>query len=36
MTTQMLSDLDRWLMGQVTGVAPSEEANPAQTESNWN
>jgi len=35
-TTQMLSDLDRWLMEQVTGIAASEEADPAETESEWN
>lgn len=35
-TTQMLSDLDRWLMEQVTGEAVAEESNPAETESEWN
>jgi phospholipase/carboxylesterase len=35
MTTQMLSDLDRWLMQQVTGIA-AEAADPAETESEWN
>jgi phospholipase/carboxylesterase len=36
MTTQMLSDLDRWLMEQVTGVAASETADPAEIERDWN
>jgi phospholipase/carboxylesterase len=35
-TTQMLTDLDRWLMEQVTGVAASEEADSPETESEWN
>ena len=35
-TTQMLSDLDRWLMQQVTGVATADEADRAETESEWN
>jgi phospholipase/carboxylesterase len=36
MTTQMLSDLDRWLMEQVTGVSASEVADPAEIERDWN
>ena len=36
MTTQMLADLDRWLMEQVTGVAAAEEPQQAPTESEWN
>lgn len=36
MTTQMLSDLDRWLMEQVTGVSAADEANPAETDCEWN
>jgi phospholipase/carboxylesterase len=36
LTTQMLSDLDRWLMEQVTGVAASEAADAAQIERDWN
>lgn len=35
-TTQMLSDLDRWLMEQVTGVSAADEVNPAESESEWN
>ena len=33
MTTQMLADLDRWLMEQVTGVAAEQRA---EAESEWN
>jgi len=36
MTTQMLSDLDRWLMEQVTGIAAAEEVDSAETGSEWN
>jgi phospholipase/carboxylesterase len=36
MTTQMLTDLDRWLMEQVTGVAAPEGAGSAETGSEWN
>ncbi len=36
MTTQMLTDLDRWLMEQVTGVAGAEGADQAQADSEWN
>ncbi len=36
MTTQMLSDLDRWLMEQVTGVSVADESNPAETDCEWN
>ena len=32
----MLSDLDRWLMEQVTGVSAADEVNPAESESEWN
>jgi phospholipase/carboxylesterase len=36
LTTQMLSDLDRWLMQQVTGESAADEANPSESESEWN
>ena len=35
-TTQMLSDLDVWLMEQVTGVASSISSEPAPLPSEWN
>jgi phospholipase/carboxylesterase len=36
LTTQMLRDLDVWLMEQVTGVAASETHEPAALPSEWN
>jgi phospholipase/carboxylesterase len=36
LTTQMLHDVDVWLMEQVTGTPLSEEANPAEHSSDWN
>lgn len=36
LTTQMLSDLDVWLMEQVTGVAAAQLAAPAPLPSEWN
>jgi phospholipase/carboxylesterase len=36
LTTQMLSDLDVWLMEQVTGVASSISSEPAPLPSEWN
>ena len=36
LTTQMLHDLDVWLMEQVTGVASSDEPQAAPLPSDWN
>jgi phospholipase/carboxylesterase len=36
LTTQMLHDLDVWLMEQVTGVVTSEVAEPTPLPSEWN
>ena len=36
LTTQMLHDLDVWLMEHVTGVAAAESPDPAETQSDWN
>jgi phospholipase/carboxylesterase len=36
LTTQMLSDVDAWLMEQVTGVRSSDVLEPARVESEWN
>jgi len=36
LTTQMLRDLDVWLMEQVTGVASAEESEPRPLPSEWN
>ena len=36
MTTQMLTDLDRWLMEQVTGVVAAVGSDQAEAESGWN
>jgi phospholipase/carboxylesterase len=36
LTTQMLSDLDVWLMEQVTGVAAARTSEPAPLPSEWN
>ena len=36
LTTQMLRDLDVWLMEQVTGVVTSEVVEPAPLPSEWN
>jgi phospholipase/carboxylesterase len=36
LTTQMLHDLDMWLMEQVTGVAQCDDSEPASLPSEWN
>src|SRR4029079_12287191 len=36
LTTQMLRDLDVWLMEQVTGVATTDVEQPAALPSEWN
>ena len=36
LTTQMLHDLDAWLMEQVTGISASEEQTDAPVPSEWN
>jgi len=36
LTTQMLRDLDVWLMEQVTGVSTAEVQEPAALPSEWN
>ena len=36
LTTQMLHDLDVWLMEQVTGIVTPEVAEPAPLPSDWN
>ena len=36
LTTQMLHDLDAWLMEQVTGIGTSEEQEDAPVPSEWN
>jgi phospholipase/carboxylesterase len=36
LTTQMLHDVDVWLMEQVTGTAATEEPDPAEQSSDWN
>jgi phospholipase/carboxylesterase len=36
LTTQMLRDLDAWLMEQVTGIPSAHEQQPAALPSDWN
>jgi len=36
LTTQMLHDLDAWLMEQVTGVPATTDDEPATAETDWN
>ena len=36
LTTQMLRDLDVWLIEQVTGIAADHEQQPAALPSDWN
>jgi hypothetical protein len=36
LTTQMLHDMDVWLMEQVTGTPAIEEPDPAEQSSDWN
>jgi hypothetical protein len=36
LTTQMLKDLDSWLMEQVTGIGTSEEHADEPVPSEWN
>jgi hypothetical protein len=36
LTTQMLHDLDVWLMEQVTGVPTTDQPDATQAPSEWN
>jgi phospholipase/carboxylesterase len=36
LTTQMLHDVDVWLMEQVTGLTAAEQPDPTEAQSDWN